>query len=73
MAKGIAVGNYRGGTKKKKTRCSLQKAKTSKLKSSKNYKKTKCRSRQIIFIYMTTQDLYTKLSKGEITEQKVSV
>jgi hypothetical protein len=38
MAKGIAVGNYRGGTKKKRPGVHA-KAKTSKLKSSKNYKK----------------------------------
>ena len=40
MAKGVAIGNYKGGTKKKRPGVHA-KAKTSKLKSSKNYKKLK--------------------------------
>ena len=40
MAKGIAVGNYNGGTKRKRPGVH-SKSKTSQLKSSKNYKKLK--------------------------------
>jgi len=38
MAKGIAVGNYKGGSKKKRPGVHA-KSNSSKLKSSKNYKK----------------------------------
>lgn len=38
MAKGIAVGNYRGGTKTKRPGIH-SKSKSSQIKSSKNYKK----------------------------------
>ena len=38
MAKGVAVGNYRGGTKRKRPGVH-SKSKLSKLKSSKKYKK----------------------------------
>jgi len=40
MAKGVAVGNYSGGTKRKRPGVH-SKSKTSQLKSSKNYKKLK--------------------------------
>ena len=40
MAKGIAVGNYNGGTKRKRPGVH-SKSKTSQLKISKNYKKLK--------------------------------